>query len=289
MLKNFFKKIKDTLNTPVEDLFKKEKWNWDDIEEILLENDISYEIVEYIIKELKKGKYKTAEELKSALKNILLSIIDIEVEDREVDDPNLYLFVGVNGTGKTTSIGKLASMFKNEGKKVLMVAADTFRPAAIQQLEIWANRSGVDIIKGQPGGDPAALVYDGIVSAKSRGFDIILVDTAGRMHTNDNLMREMEKIYRVVKKISPDNPYKTLIVIDAVTGKNALSQAKNFQKVMPIDGIVLTKLDGTATGGAVISIVYELKIPVLYAGTGEGIEDFEPFDAEMFVDAIIGG
>ncbi len=289
MLKNFFKKIKDTLNTPVEDLFKKEKWNWDDIEEILLENDISYEIVEYIIKELKKGKYKTPEELKSSLKNILLSIINIETEDRKVKGPLLYLFVGVNGTGKTTSIGKLASIFKKEGKKVLMVAADTFRPAAIDQLEIWAQRSGVDIIKGQPGGDPAALVYDGIVSAKSRGFDIILVDTAGRMHTNDNLMREMEKIYRVIKKISPDNPYKTLIVIDAVTGKNALSQAKNFQKVMPIDGIVLTKLDGTATGGSVISIVYELKIPVLYAGTGEGIEDFEPFDAEMFVDAIIGG
>ena len=289
MLRNFFKKVKDTLNTPVDELFSKKDWSWDDLEEMLIENDISYKVVEHIVDTLKKKKLKTAEETKEYLREIIVDIMDKSIEERDVgDDPKVYLFIGVNGTGKTTSIGKLALMLKKEGYKVLLVAADTFRPAATEQLEIWADRAKTEIIKGQTGADPASLVFDGINAAKSRGYDIVLVDTAGRMHTNDNLMREMEKIYRVIKKVSPHNPYRTLIVIDAVTGKNALSQVSKFTKTLPVDGIVLTKLDGTATGGTVISIAHEMNMPVLYVGTGETIDDFEPFNIDDFVNAIVG-
>ncbi len=289
MLKNFFRKVKDTLNTPVDELFSKKDWAWEDIEEILIEADISYNVVEHIINKLKKKKIKTAEEAKQYLKEIFEEILDKKVAEKNTEnDPQVYLFVGVNGTGKTTSIGKLALMLKNKGHKVLLVAADTFRPAATEQLTVWAQRANTEIIKGQPGADPASLVFDGINAAKSRGYDVVLVDTAGRMHTNTNLMKEMEKIYKVVKKVSPANPYRSLLVIDAVTGKNALSQAKKFEEAVPLDGIVLTKLDGTATGGTVISVAYELGLPVLYTGTGETIEDFEPFDAQKFIESIVG-
>jgi fused signal recognition particle receptor len=197
------------------------------------------------------------------------------------------LVIGVNGVGKTTSIGKLAAKNKEEGKKVLLAAADTFRAAAIDQLEVWSSRAGVDIVKHQEGSDPAAVVFDAIQASKARGVDLLICDTAGRLHNKKNLMNELEKINRIIDRELEGYQKETLLVLDATTGQNAVIQAKQFMEACPIDGIILTKLDGTAKGGVVLSIKQSLNIPVRYIGVGEGIDDLQKFDAESFAEALI--
>jgi fused signal recognition particle receptor len=196
------------------------------------------------------------------------------------------LFLGVNGVGKTTTIGKLAAQYKADGKKVLLVAGDTFRAAAVEQLEAWGRRAGAELIKHRAGSDPSAVVYDGMQAAKSRGIDVLLIDTAGRLHTKVHLVEELKKIRRVIAREQPGAPHETLLVLDATTGQNGLQQAKIFKEATEIDGIVLTKLDGTAKGGVIISIQEELGVSVRYIGVGEDVEDLQPFEAERFVEAL---
>ncbi len=203
------------------------------------------------------------------------------------EGPLVILIVGVNGNGKTTSIAKIAKRYQDEGKKVLLAAADTFRAAAMEQLDIWAQRLGAEIVKGASKSDPAAIAFDAITASKARGADVVLIDTAGRLHTKTHLMQELEKIRRACKKASSTAPHEVLLVLDATTGQNAIDQAKTFHKHTPITGLVLTKLDGTAKGGIVISIQKQLKIPVKFIGVGEGIDDLEPFDAVSFVSALL--
>ena len=200
--------------------------------------------------------------------------------------PWVVLFLGVNGVGKTTTIGKLAAQYKADGKKVLLVAGDTFRAAAVEQLEAWGRRAGVELIKHRAGADPSAVVYDGMQAAKSRGMDVLLIDTAGRLHTKVHLLEELKKIRRVIAREQPGAPHETLLVLDATTGQNGLQQAKIFKEATEIDGIVLTKLDGTAKGGVIISIQEELGVSVRYIGVGEDVEDLQPFEAERFVEAL---
>ena len=211
---------------------------------------------------------------------------NLEVKQEEIKSPHAILVIGVNGVGKTTTIGKLANMYKKDGKKVLLSAADTFRAAAIDQLEIWASRTGVSIVKQREGADPAAVVYDSVNAAKSRGIDIILCDTAGRLHNKKNLMDELAKLNRVIKKGLENSHIETLLVIDATIGQNAISQVREFKEVTDITGLILTKLDGTAKGGIVFAIKNELNVPIKYIGTGEGIDDIEPFNAKEFVEAL---
>lgn len=200
--------------------------------------------------------------------------------------PLVILIVGVNGNGKTTSVAKLAKMFHAQGNSVLLAAADTFRAAAVEQLETWAKRLGIDLIKGAAGGDPAAVAFDAITAAKARKADVLIIDTAGRLHTKTHLMQELEKIKRTCQKVHPASPHETLLVLDATTGQNAIDQAKIFNQFTPISGLILTKLDGTAKGGIVVAIQQQLKVPVKFIGLGEGIDDFEPFDPESFVEAL---
>ena len=200
--------------------------------------------------------------------------------------PWIIVFLGVNGVGKTTTIGKLAAQYRVAGKKVLLVAADTFRAAAIEQLEAWGQRAGVDVVKHRPGADPSAVVYDGMQAAKSRGIDTLLIDTAGRLHTKSHLIEELKKLRRVISREQPGAPHQTLLVLDATTGQNGLQQARVFKEATDINGIVLTKLDGTAKGGVIISIQEGLGVPVKYIGVGEEIEDLQPFDATRFVEAL---
>jgi fused signal recognition particle receptor len=200
--------------------------------------------------------------------------------------PWIILFLGVNGVGKTTTIGKLAAQYRNAGKKVILVAGDTFRAAAIEQLDIWGQRAGVEVIKHRPGADPSAVVFDGMQAAKSRGADVLLIDTAGRLHTKVHLIEELKKIRRVIAREQPDAPHETLLVLDATTGQNGLQQARVFKEATDINGIVLTKLDGTAKGGVIIGIQEELGVPVKYIGVGEDVEDLQPFDPDRFVQAL---
>jgi fused signal recognition particle receptor len=200
--------------------------------------------------------------------------------------PWVVLFLGVNGVGKTTTIGKLAAQYRADGKKVLLVAGDTFRAAAVEQLDIWGQRAGVDVIKHKAGSDPSAVVFDGIQAAKSRGVDVLLIDTAGRLHTKVHLIEELKKIRRVIAREQPDAPHETLLVLDATTGQNGLQQARVFKEATDVTGIVLTKLDGTAKGGVIIGIQEELGVPVKYIGVGEDVEDLQPFDATRFVQAL---
>jgi fused signal recognition particle receptor len=200
--------------------------------------------------------------------------------------PWVILFLGVNGVGKTTTIGKLAAQYRAEGKKVLLVAGDTFRAAAVEQLDIWGQRVGVDVVKHQAGADPSAVVFDGLQAAKSRGIDVLLIDTAGRLHTKIHLIEELKKIRRVIAREQPDAPHETLLVLDATTGQNGLQQARVFKEATDISGIVLTKLDGTAKGGVIVGIQEELGVPVKYIGVGEDVEDLQPFDAVRFVQAL---
>lgn len=264
---------------------------YEELEEILITSDIgmdtTMEIIEKLREKIRKEKINDTElvipTLKSVIKEMMMEGAE-EEEDKE--GRRILLVIGVNGVGKTTSIGKLAAKNKAEGKKVLLAAADTFRAAAIDQLEVWSQRAGVDIIKQSEGSDPAAVVFDAVTAAKSRSADILICDTAGRLHNKKNLMNELSKINRIIDREYSEAKKETLLVLDGTTGQNAVIQAKQFMEACPIDGIILTKLDGTAKGGVVISIKQTLNIPVRYIGVGEGIEDLQEFDAEAFAEAL---
>ena len=265
---------------------------YDELEESLVMADMGAETTMEAVEELKqrckRNKIKDTDGAKACMKEILAEILT--VGDPRVDmsrTPAVVLFIGVNGVGKTTSIGKLAARWKGEGKRVLLCAGDTFRAAAADQLTIWSERAGVDIIKQHEGADPAAVVYDAMSAAKARKTDVVLVDTAGRLHNKQNLMNELNKISRVIDRECPDASRETLLVLDATTGQNGLIQAKQFGESAGITGIVLTKLDGTAKGGIVIAIAQELGVPVKYVGVGEQVGDLQPFDAKAFVEALL--
>ena len=264
---------------------------YDELEEILITSDIgvetSLEIIEKVKLKVKEKKVKDPSEVKGCLKEVLVEMLgDEENTIKPQEIPEILLVIGVNGVGKTTSIGKISAKLKNEGYKVLLAAGDTFRAAAIDQLEIWSNRANVDIIRHQEGSDPAAVVYDAIQAAKARKTEVLICDTAGRLHNKKNLMDELGKINRVIDREYKEAHRETLLVLDATTGQNAVQQAKQFMEVCPVDGIVLTKLDGTAKGGVVISIKHQLNIPVKLIGVGEGIEDLQEFKAKEFVEAL---
>ncbi len=265
----------------------------DQLEDTLLQADIGVAKTEEIIAEL-KTKYKAGEmakgeELLDLLKRSLRAELQAPVEQElawAASGPTVVLIVGVNGAGKTTTIAKLAKRYKDQGKHVLIAAGDTYRAAAIEQLSIWAERAGVDIVKTHDGGDAAAVAFDAVAAAEARGADLVLIDTAGRLHNKEHLMRELEKIRRVIQKRLPTAPHETLLVLDATAGQNAIQQAKVFGAAMGVTGLVLTKLDGTAKGGVTITIRRELKLPVRFIGVGEKIEDLQPFDPDAFIEAI---
>jgi fused signal recognition particle receptor len=265
---------------------------YEELEEILIMADVGVQTVMQLMEELreevKKRKIDDAEELRPVLKEKLLDLMKTEQTAMNMQQEGLtvIMVVGVNGVGKTTTIGKLAHKFKEEGKKVLLAAGDTFRAGAIEQLEVWGNRAGVEVIKHQAGSDPAAVVYDALQAARARKADVLLCDTAGRLHNKTNLMEELNKVYRVIKREIPEAPHEVLLVLDATTGQNALSQAKLFGKAAGVTGIVLTKLDGTAKGGIVIAIQNELSLPVKWVGVGEKMDDLQAFDPQEFVEAL---
>lgn len=267
-----------------EDLFE-------ELEEVLISSDIGYEtsmiLIERLRMKIRLQKINEVSLVKGALKEVIKEYMEETESYFKVEKPTVILIIGVNGVGKTTSIGKLAHKYKREGKKVILAAADTFRAAAIDQLEVWAKRADVDIVKHQEGSDPAAVVYDAIEATKARGGDVLICDTAGRLHNKKNLMNELEKIKRVIDREFGDANIYSLLVLDGTSGQNAIIQAQEFQKVTKLDGIILTKLDGTAKGGVVLSINQTLHIPVVYIGVGEGIDDLEDFDAQAFAEAVI--
>lgn len=281
-------KINEALNLAVsidDDLYE-------ELEEILIMADIgmdtTMEIIEKLKDKIRKEKINDVELVRPALKSVIAEMMKAgsENENDTNAEKEVILVIGVNGVGKTTSIGKLAAMNKAEGKKVLLAAADTFRAGAIDQLVVWSERAKVDIVKHGEGSDPAAVVFDAINASKSRGVDLLICDTAGRLHNKKNLMDELGKINRIIDRELSDANKETLLVLDGTTGQNAVIQAKQFMEVCPIDGIILTKLDGTAKGGVVISIKNTLNIPVKYIGVGEGIDDLQAFDPESFVEAL---
>ena len=265
----------------------------DQLEETLLAADIGVGKTEEILAELQKryksGEVAKGEDLLAYLKQTLRD--ELAIPDNELSfatTPTVVLIVGVNGAGKTTTIAKLAKRYKDQGRSVLIAAGDTYRAAAIEQLQIWADRVGVELIKSQAGGDAAAVAFDAVAAAISRGHDLVLIDTAGRLHNKEHLMRELEKVRRVMQKRLPEAPHATLLVLDATAGQNAVQQAKVFKDSMGVTGLVLTKLDGTAKGGAIIQIRRELALPVQFIGVGEGMDDLQPFDPDAFVEAIFG-
>jgi len=265
---------------------------YEELEETLILADLGVKTATDAVDQLreitKREGYRTGEEISEALAKILTEIIDVGQPAMQLDTkPSVILVIGVNGVGKTTTIGKLAMKFRDEGKKVLLCAGDTFRAAAAEQLGVWAERSGAEIVRHTEGSDPAAVVFDGISAAKARGADIIICDTAGRLHNKSNLMNELAKISRIIDRELPDADRETLLVLDATTGQNGLIQAKQFKESAGITGIVLTKLDGTAKGGIVFAIAAELDIPVKYIGVGEKAEDLLTFDAREFVEALL--
>ncbi|MBI5476313.1 MAG: signal recognition particle-docking protein FtsY [Ignavibacteriales bacterium] len=269
----------------------------DDIEEILLSGDVgvatTQKIIDDIRKRVKSDGYDNPENLNQLLREEVIKIFGNTFSENENPfelsssaKPHVVMIVGVNGVGKTTTIGKLAYNYKNLGKKVLIAAADTFRAAANEQLEIWAKRAGVEIIQQNHGADPASVTYDGLKSAIAQKADLLIIDTAGRLHTKVNLMEELKKIKRVLQKLDPSAPHDVYLVVDASTGQNAIQQAKHFTNAVGITGLILTKLDGTAKGGVVLAINQELNIPVKYVGVGEKIDDLQPFDRKAFVEAL---
>lgn len=266
----------------------------EDLEMSLIASDIGVttttEILDVLRERAKRQQIRDGAELKDLLKEQLKAILDEQQRPpRSVTrPPEVILMVGVNGTGKTTTSGKLAAYYRGQGKSVLLCAADTFRAAAIEQLEVWSERSGVELIKSRQGGDPSAVLYDALQSATARARDFLIVDTAGRLHTKNNLMAELDKMRRTTQRLIPDAPHEVLLVMDATTGQNGLQQARLFTQSAGVTGIVLTKLDGTAKGGIAIAIARELKLPVCYIGVGEKIDDLLPFDSEAFVDSLLG-
>ena len=266
-----------------EDLFE-------ELEEILIMSDIgihtSTKICDILRQRVKDEKVKEPGLIKQMLAETVADMIDGDKELHISTKPSVVFVIGVNGVGKTTTIGKIASQLKSQGKNVILGAADTFRAAAIDQLAVWADRAGVDMVKSAEGADPASVVFDTIAAAKARGSDVIICDTAGRLHNKKNLMNELAKMYRIIKRELPEADVETLLVLDATTGQNAVNQARDFKEVADITGIVLTKLDGTARGGVVLAIMDELKIPVKYVGVGEQIDDLQPFNPTEFAKAI---
>jgi fused signal recognition particle receptor len=264
---------------------------FEELEEVLVTADLGVETVMKIMddtrKKVRERKITDPPEIKELIKETLVGILGEETQKLDIDpSPAVIMVIGVNGVGKTTSIGKIAHALKNQGKKVMLAAADTFRAAAIDQIEVWASRVGVDIISHQEGSDPAAVVYDAIQAARARKADVLICDTAGRLHTKKNLMEELRKVSRIIDREMPGARRENLLVLDATTGQNAVSQAKTFSEVTNITGIVLTKLDGTAKGGIVIAIKSELGLPVKLIGVGEQMDDLQPFNAKEFVEAL---
>ncbi|WP_428738411.1 signal recognition particle-docking protein FtsY [Sulfurimonas sp.] len=262
---------------------KKISFTKDEIEDILLEADVEYELVEIIINEIYQDKV-TREILRSKL---LATLAYTEYKEPEFTPPFVELIVGVNGAGKTTTISKLAQRYKNDGKKVILGAGDTFRAAAIEQLTLWAKKLDIPIISSNQGHDPSAVAFDTIDSAKAKGYDNVIIDTAGRLHTQTNLANELKKINRICDKAHSGAPHRTVLIIDGTQGNSAISQAKAFNEMIGVDGIIITKLDGTAKGGSVFSIAYALELPILYVGTGEQPDDLTPFNKYEFVDSLL--
>ena len=265
---------------------------YDELEESLILADLGVETAtkatDRLRKAIREQKLKTPEEAKNALKQILVEMLSVGTPDLDLSTkPSVVLVIGVNGVGKTTTIGKIATQLTRQGKKVLLVAGDTFRAAAADQLEIWAGRSGADIVRQHEGADPASVVFDGIRAAKSRDVDVILVDTAGRLHNKQNLMNELNKISRIVERELPDSAREVLLVLDGTTGQNGLIQAKQFKEIAGVTAVALTKLDGTAKGGIVISVSDALQIPVKFIGVGEQADDLMPFNPKEFVEALL--
>jgi fused signal recognition particle receptor len=301
---SFFQRLKDGLTKSREtwaqkigSVFQNREWDeqsLEEMEESLLTADVGVKATQKLMDTLRglspTGSEDLAQDMSSQLQQAMVKLLQDSVAAPTLESlsvrPWIVLLLGVNGVGKTTTIGKLAAQYKASGKKVLLVAADTFRAAAVEQLEAWGRRAGVELIKHRAGSDPSAVVYDGMQAAKSRGIDVLLIDTAGRLHTKVHLVEELKKIRRVIAREQPGAPHETLLVLDATTGQNGLQQAKVFKEATEIDGIVLTKLDGTAKGGVIISIQEELGVPVRYIGVGEDVEDLQPFEAERFVEAL---
>ena len=291
-IKDALKKTKEGVSTKLRQLFLKNKLGdafYDELEEILISSDVGVATAEDVVEQVKEeaigGKIKDEQFVTDLLKDILEDTLN-EAPVPELKYPCVMMFVGVNGVGKTTTIGKVANWFVRQKKTVTVAAADTFRAAAIDQLNVWADRAKVKIVKHEEGSDPSAVVFDAVSSAKARKTDVLLIDTAGRLHVKENLMKELEKMDRVVKREFPEATFYKFLVLDAITGQNAVSQARVFDEAVELDGIVLTKLDGTAKGGFVFSLCGELKIPVVFAGVGEKIDDLELFDAEQFVEGF---
>jgi fused signal recognition particle receptor len=283
---SWFGKVANLFNRP-----RVEEETWDELEELLLAADVGVtttaKLIQRVKQRVKGEKLSESSQVRAALKDEMVQMLSIDNKVEHIVGASalqIILVVGVNGSGKTTSIAKLAYDFKNKGKQVVLAAADTFRAAAIEQLKLWGERAGVQVVAHQPGGDPGAVVFDAIQAAQNRGAQVTIIDTAGRLHTKFNLMEELKKIKRVASKYNSQQ--EVLLVIDATTGQNGLIQAKNFTEAAGVSGIFLTKLDGTARGGIVLAICDELKIPIVYIGTGEQLDDIVPFDAKEFVEAI---
>lgn len=286
------RKTKEKIGFKLNEIFKRGIFDeefYEELEFILLSSDVGENTTEEIIDQLRERmRQDCVADAKKANKYLREVLCDILGDDKfELQTPCVITVAGVNGVGKTTTIGKLANIFVKQGKSVVIAAADTFRAAASEQLEVWAKRAGVRIIKHEEGSDPAAVVFDAVSSAKSKGTDVVLVDTAGRLHNKKNLMEELKKIDRVISREHPDATRQNLIVLDATTGQNAISQVEVFDEAIDIDGIVLTKLDGTAKGGVVLAIKHDMAIPVYFVGVGEGIDDLLYFDAQSYVEGII--
>ena len=288
----FFDKLKKITTNLFSGFTEADEAVFEELEETLILADLgmntALEAVEQLRQRVRKEKLRDQEEVKSALREILAEMISVGDTSLNLSTtPSVVLFIGVNGVGKTTSIGKVAHQLKSEGKRVLLCAADTFRAAAADQLEIWAERAGCELVRQHEGADPGAVLFDALQAAKARNVDVVLCDTAGRLHNKANLMAELTKLSRIIDRECPGAARETLLVLDATTGQNGLIQAKQFQEAAGLTGIILTKLDGTAKGGIVVAIAKELGIPVKLVGMGEGLDDLKPFDAKEYVEAVI--
>ena len=287
------KKTKDNFSGKLRVLFSKNKLGdefYEELEEILISSDVSVRTAEEVVERVKEKAIEGRMREEEYVTNLLRDILTEMLEESEVEPPSypcVIMLVGVNGVGKTTTVGKLAHYFLSQGKTVTVAAADTFRAAASEQLAVWADRAKVRIVKHEEGSDPSAVIFDAVASAKAKGTDVLIVDTAGRLHVKENLMNELRKMDRVVTREFPEADFLKLLVLDATTGQNAVNQAQVFDEAVELDGIVLTKLDGTAKGGFVFSLSQELSLPVMFAGVGEKIDDLEMFDSKSFVEAIL--